>query len=87
MPSVTNLQLFLMKNARNSHLPIPQRIAYFKGESQEILRLKEKNNLIECCCNQNLHNPTAGRERLSSTWSIAETLLTRILYTGIMRKI
>jgi hypothetical protein len=33
-----------MKTAKIFYLPITQRIAYFKGESQEILRLKEKNN-------------------------------------------
>jgi hypothetical protein len=42
MPSLNNLTLDLMKKSNKSYLPITQRIAYFKGESQEILRLEKK---------------------------------------------
>jgi hypothetical protein len=44
MPSLINLLLYFLDILPNFYLPITQRIAYFKGESQEILRLKEKTN-------------------------------------------
>jgi hypothetical protein len=62
MPSLNNLLQHLLKLSSNFYLPITQRIAYFKGESQEILRLKEKNNSTECDCNLKRHKPVAIRE-------------------------
>jgi len=69
-----------------SHLSITQRIAYLKGESQEILRL-----LLGIYILAHLSNPVGmifcNEERTTFLFLFSAKLLTWLVSTGIMLKI
>ena len=78
--------MLIDRKSSNSHLSITQRIAYLKGESQEILRL-----LLGIHIPEPLTNPVGmnfcNEGRITPLFFFSVNLLTWFVSTGIMLKI